>query len=305
MSRPICFMPAALLLAVFTLQTPAALPKTTLLSSPQIDQLLASIALYPDPLLSRILPASTEPLELVIAWQWLRLHPMPTDALIANQSWNPSIQFLAHYPTVLELLAENLDWTRQVGLTYTAQRAQVNQSIQRLRAQARASGSLSSTPQQKVAVQPDNTIQIEPAEPDVIYVPIYDTADCFTHLRPPEFQKPGPTASVNPPATPSSPHTAISRSLPNPPVRPESISPRSAPDYTPGYTISSDDSPSPISAPSFTPAPSRPDPTPIAAPTPQPEPTATAVSTPEVREPERSEPPAPREQNNGRSSVNR
>ena len=144
-----------------------------LLSNEQLDELLAPIALYPDALLAEILPASTYPGEVLWAWQWLQAHPKADDLAIEAQPWEPSVKAIAHYPEVLQMLAEHPDWTRAVGVALLAQQDDVLRSIQRLRALAIEAQTLRSTTQQHVIVA-DNYVEILPASPDVIYVPVYD-----------------------------------------------------------------------------------------------------------------------------------
>ncbi len=148
------------------------------LNDQDLDQLTAPIALYPDPLLAQLLPASTYPLDIVAAEQWSRANPTATDSMIDAQPWDPSIKALLHYPTVIAMMASDISWTQRLGEAYVNQPADVMNSIQRLRAQAQAAGSLISTPQQQV-VADDGAISIIPAQPDIIYVPQYDPAVCY------------------------------------------------------------------------------------------------------------------------------
>ena len=161
---------------------PAA--SATLLNPAQLDQLTAPIALYPDPLLGQILAAATYPLEIVEAARWLR---DPTNAALKGSelaaaleplSWDQSVKSLIPFPDALRNLDNNLEWTEQLGDAFLAQQADVMDSIQRLRQQAAAAGSLRSTPQQVVTNQ-DNEISIEPANPEVVYVPYYVPAEVF------------------------------------------------------------------------------------------------------------------------------
>jgi hypothetical protein len=144
----------------------------------QLDQLTAPIALYPDPLLGSILASSTYPLEVVEAARWLDdpAHAaLSRDALAAaleQQSWDPSIKSVMPFPEVLRMMNNNLEWTEQLGDAFLAQQADVMDSVQRLRQRAAAQGSLHSTPQQTVSTE-ENAITIEPASPDVVYVPYY------------------------------------------------------------------------------------------------------------------------------------
>jgi hypothetical protein len=137
----------------------------------QLDQLLAPVALYPDPLVALILPGSTAPSDIVAAAQYLAANGDPNS--IDAQPWDPSVRGLAHYPALLEWLAGNLQWTQALGLAFAQQPADVMQAIQRLRARALAAGTLVSTPQQQVIVD-GGTIRIVPAQQDAVYLPEYD-----------------------------------------------------------------------------------------------------------------------------------
>lgn len=135
------------------------------------DALVAPIALYPDPLISVLLPASTYPDQITAAANYLVQYGDPSQ--IANQPWDPSVKALAHYPAVVAWMAQNLPWTEALGNAFSSAPAAVMDSIQGLRARAQAAGTLRTTPQQQV-VTDDGDIAIVPAQPDVIYVPVYD-----------------------------------------------------------------------------------------------------------------------------------
>lgn len=149
----------------------------------QLDDLVAPIALYPDPLVAQVLAASTYPIEIAEAEQWVRDHPKWKPSKLMDeakkQNWDPSIQGLVAFPNVLGQLAENVSWTTQLGNAFLAQQADVMQAVQRMRAQAEAKGTLRSTPQENVTTQEQNgqpVIAIEPANPNVWYVPNYNPA---------------------------------------------------------------------------------------------------------------------------------
>jgi hypothetical protein len=144
---------------------------TTEYSPEQLDQLVGPIALYPDPLVALILPAATAPSDIVIAAQYLAANGDPTQ--IAAQPWDDSVKALANYPTVIQWMSNNLDWATSLGRAFLQQPTQVMESIQQLRAAARANGSLVSTPQQTVILN-GSDILIEPATSDAISVPEYD-----------------------------------------------------------------------------------------------------------------------------------
>jgi hypothetical protein len=142
-------------------------------SPDQLDQLLGPIALYPDPLVAVILPASTVPSDITLAASYLAAN----GALggIDAQPWDPSVKALARYPDVVKWMNGNLDWTQALGAAFAQQPTDVMKSIQQLRVQARAAGTLVDTPQQHVVLEGDS-IRIVPAQSNTIYVPEYDPA---------------------------------------------------------------------------------------------------------------------------------
>jgi hypothetical protein len=147
----------------------------------QLDQLLAPIALYPDALLSQTLMATTYPLEVVEAARWTQANPnLKGEAAVGavkDKSWDVSVKSLVAFPQTLAMMNNNLDWTQKVGDAMIGQQKDVADSIQRLRAKAAAAGNLKTTPQQKVTTQTTGSasaIVIEPANPEVIYVPYYN-----------------------------------------------------------------------------------------------------------------------------------
>jgi hypothetical protein len=147
----------------------------------QLDSLVAPIALYPDPLLAQVLAASTYPLELIQLQQWLTKNPGLKDKALADaaekQPWDPSIQALAALPDVVKRLADDIQWTTDLGNAFLAQQADVMEAVQRMRQKAQEKGNLKSTEQQKVetkVVESKSVIVIEPANPQVVYVPSYD-----------------------------------------------------------------------------------------------------------------------------------
>jgi Protein of unknown function (DUF3300) len=142
----------------------------------QLDNLLAPIALYPDPLLAQVLVAATFPDQIDEASRFLRGGGNPDD--IDNQDWDVSVKAVAHYPTVLYMMDNKLDWTTSVGQAYVNQSADVDASIQRLRGLAHDAGTLDSGPQMQVVNQ-DGYWNIWPVEPQLLYVPIYDPGIVF------------------------------------------------------------------------------------------------------------------------------
>ena len=162
---------------------PQTAAPAAMLSAAQLGNLVAPIALYPDPLLSQLLVATTYPLELVQAYQWLQANPGLSGGALTQaaqqQNWDPSVQALVMFPDVLKQLNQDITWTTNLGNAYLAQPQDVMNAVQQLRVQAQQAGQLPSTPQQTVAVanqagQP--VVTIEPTNPDVIYVPAYDPA---------------------------------------------------------------------------------------------------------------------------------
>jgi uncharacterized protein DUF3300 len=143
----------------------------------ELDQMLAPIALYPDSLLSQILMASTYPLEVIEAARWSRANPnlkgdQAVQAVTQN-SWDPSVKSLVAFPQILQMMDEKLDWTERLGDAFLAQQTQVTDTVQNLRQKAYAAGNLKSTDQVRVDQQ-GQTIVVEPANPQVVYVPYYD-----------------------------------------------------------------------------------------------------------------------------------
>ncbi|KAB0670400.1 DUF3300 domain-containing protein [Oryzomonas sagensis] len=137
----------------------------------ELDDLLAPIALYPDPLLAQILPAATFSDQIDAAARYVGQYGQT--ARIDDQPWDVSVKAVAHYPSLLAMMDQKFDWTISLGQAYINQQQDVMDSIQRLRAEAEARGNLGSTPEQQV-VDSGGVISIDPAAPDVIYVPQYD-----------------------------------------------------------------------------------------------------------------------------------
>jgi len=151
------------------------------LPADQLDSLVAPIALYPDPLLSQVLVASTYPLEIIQLQQWLGQHKNLKDKALTDavmkQDWDPSVQAMAVLPDVVKQLSENIKWTTDLGNAFLAQQDDVMAAVQRMRTKAKDNGNLKSTEQQKVetkVVESKQVIVIEPASPQVVYVPSYN-----------------------------------------------------------------------------------------------------------------------------------
>jgi hypothetical protein len=147
------------------------------LSAQELQQLVAPIALYPDALVAQILAASTYPTEIVEADRWIQNHPNVKGEELAKevdkQSWDPSVKALMQFPSVLENMDKNLSWTSSLGDAYANQQQNVTDAVQTLRQKANKNGHLDSNEQEKVVTQ-GTTIVIEPANPEVVYVPQYD-----------------------------------------------------------------------------------------------------------------------------------
>jgi hypothetical protein len=169
-------------------------PGDALLKPAELDQLLAPIALYPDPLLSEVLIASTYPLEIVQADRWAKanktLQGEPRTAALTRQSWDDSVKSLVEVPDVLAMMNEQLEWTQKLGDAVLAQQADVMDAVQRLRNRARANGKLESTNEQTVSVKTEDQkqyIEIEPASPTAIYVPYYEPAVVYGDWPYPDY----------------------------------------------------------------------------------------------------------------------
>lgn len=159
-------------------------PSAAHLSNQQLDALTAPIALYPDALLAQVLMAATFPQDVQAAAEWSKANAnVKGDAAVkavASQPWDPSVQSLVAFPQVLATMESKPDWVAQIGNAFLAQPNDVMDSVQRLRMQAQKAGNLKTNEQQKVVVQPatstttTQTIVIEPANPQVVYVPTYN-----------------------------------------------------------------------------------------------------------------------------------
>jgi len=161
--------------------TPSPQEQTAKIPPDQLDSLVAPIALYPDPLLAQTLVASTYPLELIQLQQWLAKNPGLKDKALADavakEPWDPSIQALAALPEVVKRLADDIQWTTDLGNAFLAQQSDVMDAVQRMRRKAQEKGNLKSTEQQKVetkVIENKSVIVVEQADPQVVYVPSYD-----------------------------------------------------------------------------------------------------------------------------------
>ena len=163
---------------------PAAAPASGGSSAPvfsqeQLDSLVAPIALYPDQILVQIFMAATYPLDVVEAARFVKANrdKLKGDAMVKaaeEKNWDPSVQSLTAYGQVLEMMNDKLEWTQQLGDAVLADEKAVMATAQKLRQKASDAGNLKSNEQQKVTVQQDKTIIIEPAQPQTVYIPTYN-----------------------------------------------------------------------------------------------------------------------------------
>src|SRR6266576_975845 len=155
-------------------QAPASASKP---SPKELQQLVAPIALYPDALVAQILAASTYPTQIVEADRWMQRHSHLKGEDLAKevdkQDWDPSVKALAQFPSVLENMDKNLSWSSALGEAYANDPQDVTDAVQEMRRDAQNAGHLSSNEQEQVTTQ-GNTIIIEPANPETVYVPAYD-----------------------------------------------------------------------------------------------------------------------------------
>ena len=156
------------------------------MTAEDLEQLLAPIALYPDALLAQILAASTYPAQVAVADQWLQQmraqgYSSPDQIAAganAQTNWDPSIKALTAFPDVLDMLNHDLEWTSSLGNAYYNQPQDVMQTVQVLRDRAEQAGNLQSTPQEEVNNDQGN-IELEPTNPQIVYVPTYNPWDVY------------------------------------------------------------------------------------------------------------------------------
>src|SRR5271163_133388 len=156
---------------------PSQTPPYTQQTPEQLQQLVAPIALYPDSLVAQVLAASTFPAEIVEADRWLQANPdLKGDALgqaVDQQSWDPSVKALTGFPSVLGNMDKNLSWTSSLGDAFYNQQQDVMDAVQVMRHKAQDADALKN-PQHEVIKEDGPTIDIEPADPEVVYVPAYN-----------------------------------------------------------------------------------------------------------------------------------
>jgi hypothetical protein len=164
------------------------------LSPDELRELVAPVALYPDDLLALVLPATTQPLQIVEAQRFLDKQKANKD-LKPNENWDPAVLALLNYPEVIKLMNDDLDWTQRLGNAVMDQQEDVLAAIQDARQGATAAGYLQSNDKQTVVTEKE-TIIIKSADPEVIYVPTYDPApvvqNTYVNYPPPVYSTPYP-----------------------------------------------------------------------------------------------------------------
>jgi len=184
---------------------PEAAPSKPIFTQPELDQMLAPIALYPDPLLSQILMAATYPLEVIEAARWSKANPAlkgdQAVQAVAQNPWDPSVKSLVAFPEVLAMMDEHLPWMERLGDAFLSQQAQVMDTVQNLRRKAYDAGNLKSSDQVHVEQQ-GPAIMVEPPAPEMVYVPYYDPmlvyGSWWWPAYPPVYWAPWPGYFVRP-----------------------------------------------------------------------------------------------------------
>jgi hypothetical protein len=168
---------------------PAPVPPPNAIAPKQLDDLVSRIALYPDPLLAQVLTASTYSDQIADASAWANQHGSLTGDALANAirednlQWDPSVLALLPFPSVLSMMAQDMNWTQQLGNAVLAQRADVMDAVQRMREQSYRYGYLRSNQYDNV-VNSDGEVEILPVNPAYLYVPTYDPFIVFGAPRP-------------------------------------------------------------------------------------------------------------------------
>jgi hypothetical protein len=179
---------SALVPAIAQDQTPQDQTPPPSYSPEQLDKLVSRVALYPDSLLAQLLAAATYPDDIPDAAKWADDHHYLrgqelADAIQADQlPWDPSVQALLPFPSVLEMMADDMDWTRDIGNAFLAQRQDVMDAVQRERQKAKDFGYLRSN--DEIVVGGGPYITIDPVDPSYIWVPVYDPLVVFWAPRP-------------------------------------------------------------------------------------------------------------------------
>jgi hypothetical protein len=165
-------------------QQPATDPQGPVFKPEELDQIAAPIALYPDDLLAMVFMAATYPLEIVQADRWrkdaknAKLQGKELEDALQSQPWDPSVKSLTPFPQVLDMMSQKLDWTQKLGDAVLAQQSDLMTAVQRLRQKAQGSGALKTSEQQVVKTE-GQTIIIQPAKPDTVYVPTYNPTTAY------------------------------------------------------------------------------------------------------------------------------
>ncbi len=180
-------------------------------STDQLEQIVAPIALYPDALIAQVLMASTYPLEIVEADRYAKAHPglegKALEDAMQTQTWDDSVKSIVAFPQVLTMMSEKLDWTQKLGDAFLAQQSDLMVAVQVLRGKAKAQGNLESSKQQNIIVEQEpqgsqTIIKIEPADPQIVYVPTYNPtvvygAWPYPSYPPYSYYPPGYTAAAS------------------------------------------------------------------------------------------------------------
>jgi hypothetical protein len=184
-AKALAIMLAAMLCAPAAAAAQAGGSEAKPFTKEELEQIAAPIALHPDPVVVQVLMASTYPLEVVQAARFVKANPSlkgaQLDQALQKEDWDDSVKALASFPQVLEMMNDKLDWTQKLGDAFLAQQKELMDAIQRLRAKAQAAGHLKDSKEQKIVVEPapaaaqqTTVIKIEPADPQVVYVPTYN-----------------------------------------------------------------------------------------------------------------------------------
>ena len=186
-SSPAAALPAADPAAEVAAPPPAAAVTQASWEPDALEELLAPIALYPDALLAQVLAASVNSQEVLDGGNWLlqneNLQGDELDKAAEKAGFGPAMRALVQFPSVVDMMCQQIDWTKQVGSAFTSDQASVLDAVQRLRAQAKDVGNLKSTPQQTVETKTENNkvvVEVKPADPKVVYVPQYDPQVVYT-----------------------------------------------------------------------------------------------------------------------------
>jgi hypothetical protein len=194
---------AALSCSTLGISPPALFAQTDNSAPPKLDEatldnVVARIALYPDPLLAQVLAAASFSDQIPDAYKWAQAHSnLKGDGLVqameqAQLPYDPSVQALIPFPSVLKTMNDDTTWSATLGGAVLVQRGDVMDAVQRMRKKAHDLGNLKTTEQAKVVVQSPQIIEIQPANPQIVYVPVYSPQVVYVQQAPP----PGPSTSA-------------------------------------------------------------------------------------------------------------